>query len=575
MSQLDFTARALGEPEWWAGPGKTGVQLLESGAFAAEFVTEDTTKDIVEIRRIVFQMLGMDHLVFFIDVCCNYLKVDRTMLTPPVNVIILEEKCAEAMNATITEAIKAKQRIFTVANIRRLLWFALECGLDLGPMTRHVTPDEFRKQGISPFDLYGISLRGPNCVTVDSAEMLTRVRLQDQHLDGLVPRIVLAHTTLVTNPIFNDEYVKTHATSQLNSIDSGSAVWFEILDVLFDYHQQTLSEFGTIFITCACLRAAGGTNMSQLIYTNGEKQHRMLPWLLRKPDLNDGSLIVRFFRHFGTEIEQIFACSSICKDHPDWPHACVLLINLLIRRKGFIANVNRLLGMNVESQADIAAYVSANMRLSDVRAIDTGLMTMVVKHSTFDNKSSIDRVLAWMTSKVSDSGLNRAVCLFAYRLFQTRSADECAAIYVRLREVRSLHNNYSEIIYYLLNGKTLGSYNISLQCSHHLALDMLELKFNNNAIAHVLDAIHDRRRVFMPYARTINIIRELCKRRFRFDLLMSLINRHYHVHEVSPCAQRLIDQLITLDCYSREQRQIITDRLRHISLAEPTRRWWR
>ncbi|MBL4693960.1 hypothetical protein JKY72_01170 [Candidatus Gracilibacteria bacterium] len=177
-------------PEWWTKPGNTGVQLLAGNALAAEFVAEETFADIREIRRIIFQMLGMDHLVFFIDACCNHLELGSAVIQDRLR----------------TKKMKAAKRLaFDDDNARRLLWFALECGLELEPTTRHITPFGLRQRGIDHFTMCrSYPLTSADCTTMSTVEMLTKLRVQKVHLNGSVTRAVLDSATFNAIPIYDE-----------------------------------------------------------------------------------------------------------------------------------------------------------------------------------------------------------------------------------------------------------------------------------------------------------------------------------------------------------------------------------
>ena len=525
---LMSAALTLGEPEWWTGPEQTGSQLLEDGTFAAEFVAEETFADIREIRRIIFQMLGMDHLVFFIDACCSYLRIDVDAI------VSVEERTKEmkTMVKAMNAAAKAKkQDIFDDANIRRLLYFALECGLDLGPTACHVTPFAFRKYKIAHFSVSGINLRAfKRRLTVTTVEMLTKLQMHHKHINGTVTRAVLDSTTFNAGPIFDECGIIVHPRTRLYSNDSGSAVWFEILDVLFAYHQSA-SPSNTFNIMSKCLHEVKGhaTLFTQLITANRcDKQRRMLPWLLRKPDWSDGAHIIVFYRAVA-DVNRIFACADLCKDHPDWRHTCVRLINMFVARKHFIANVRRLPGMAHMTLADIGNYVLANIqrarRLPIVCSIRCNLMQFIVKHATFDTVSSVDRVFAWGIS-YSDS----IMLVFAQRLFLIQTVAQRAVTYKRFLAViyvghSTCDSRLGEIIYYLMHGEeSFGTYTQTHHSSLLLVEDMLKLGLDDRAIAHIISATHTQDVSNMSY-----LIIKLCERKLRFDLLLRLLDRYCRI----------------------------------------------
>ena len=540
---------AHGEPEWWTGPEQTGHQLLESGAFAEQFVAEQTTADLVEIRRIVFQMLGMDHLVLFIDACCCYSQPDVSSFTQSETVIISEEERTEALNAAVALAKAAKKRTFNVSNIRRLLWFAIECGLDLGQTARHLTPYALYLRGIGSRDMNGFRLRGleHECGAVNTTDVLTRIQLHGEYVDVVVTHAVLACTT------FNAETV-LHDAVRLDTCDSGSAVWFEILDMLFAYHQRASPAASSMSIMSKCLHLfVDGTAMMQILSADScDKQRRMLPYLLRKPDLSDGSIILMFCGISpDTDVDHIIACAELCGDHPNWPHMCVKLIDRFTRYKQFVATVNRLPGVNVESQADIAAYVIATMKLGDTCQLGFRLMQVIAKYGTFDT------VLKWVMSNEDPCVRELVACVFAHRLFLTWTVAERAVIYDRYIKAHPGPRCYSTIIYYLMHGEdAFGTY--PHRCSLHLVFDMLVFEFEDCAIAHIIDASHAREHIQMSSDCVVGGILDLCKKELRFDLLMRLVNRHYRPGMVDDFTlQLMVMKLEIATCYSVEQRQIL------------------
>ena len=543
---------AHGEPEWWTGPEQTGVQLLKDNAFAAEFVAEKTTADVREIRRIVFQMLGMDHLVLFIDACCNYLQPDASSSTSPKYVITPRKKRTEAMKVVLTSMIAAKKSAFNEDNIRRLLWFALECGLDLGPTTRHLTPSSLRKRGISPSDLCGISLRGIVVYdTMNTIELLTRVQVHKKNVDIVVTRAVLACIT------FNAETI-LYSTMRLYAGYSNSAVWYEILDKLFIYHQRVSPAASSMSILSKCLyMLAGKTVAAHLIFANDcDKQRRMLPYLLRKPDLNDASIIPAFNSRVDN-VDHVIAMTELCCSHPNWHHASVKIINIFANDDDdeFIANVNRLHGVNVESHADIAAYVFANVKLGDTRSFCSSLMQIIAKHGAFDT------VMKWMMSSEDPCRMSKVACIFAHRLFQTYPVAERAVIYRRYLKVHPGLRSDSTIIYYLMHGKD-AVYAYWHRRSLYLVRDMLKFGFEDNAIAHIIDVSHAREYIPPSFDCGIGRIQDLCERELRFDLLMRLINRHCHVRVLDYRTEKLLTRLKSdYYCYSIKQRMAIITRI--------------
>ncbi|MBL4694895.1 hypothetical protein JKY72_06020, partial [Candidatus Gracilibacteria bacterium] len=313
MAQPASAAIAHGAPEWWTGPGETGVQLLAGNAFAAEFVAEKTTADLVAIRRIVFQMLGMDHLVLFIDACCN--PLDQTHPNVPDGHLTTKEK-----RVAITKALAAKQLAFSEANVSRLLWFALECGLILESNTRHVTPFKFGKPVRTMFNQHALCVKHTQC-TMNVVEMLTQLRVHEVHIDSVVAHAVLNSTTFDANPAF-DKRMRFIQPTRLYTYDAGSAVWYDILDTLFAYHKNMWPQFDAISTLGRCLHAVDDVSiMDQLIAADvWDEQRRMLPYLLSKTDLSD-SIIFTFCSDIddGSDIDRIFKCARLCKDYPDWP----------------------------------------------------------------------------------------------------------------------------------------------------------------------------------------------------------------------------------------------------------------
>ena len=497
-----------------SGVENTGVQLFADDMLATDFLTKQTYAVIHDIRRIVFQMLGMDHLVLFIDACIK--------LRLP--------------NETQTEAAK----------VRLLLYFAIECGLDLGPTARHLTLFHLYLQGVDPFELRDISLYSVEHRVMSTAAVLTRMRTHKKHIDGTILSTVLASTSLVTDPIFDGCGTIVHDSTRLCSLDSGSAVWFEILDIMFTYHQRTHPTFTSLHILSMCLHASRTYPiMTQLVCANvWDDRRRMLPYLLRKPDLNDGSIIYSFF-YRADYIDHIIACAAICKDHPNWPQMCVRVITVCAAHKDFVTNVSRLPGMNVESKADIAAYVIANVKSSDVRSLSVDLMQLVVNYSAFDTPSSIDRVLTWITSCTRPSDSSKVMCLFAYRLFQMRADAERAAIYERYRAVYPDQQYHSEIIYYLMHGEdAFGTYDRETKCNLHLVHDMLVLVLDNRAIAYIIDATNARAGIYLEH--NAGWFTVLCEFRLHFDLLLILLKRH--PFDADKCG--ILDTIKASDCYS-------------------------
>ncbi|MBL4695123.1 hypothetical protein JKY72_07200 [Candidatus Gracilibacteria bacterium] len=544
---------AHGEPEWWTGPDNTGVQLLAGNAFAAEFVAEQTTADLVEIRRIVFQMLGMDHLVLFIDACSNCLQ---PRVDDPENCIILPMVYV-AYVVVNAESVKA--------NIHRLLWFALECGLDLRPTARHITPIEFAEQGTNPC---GMSLQGhESCDKLNTTDMLVKLRLQHQHIDDDISHAVLACTTVVTSPIFDDDNkVMLHDTVRLCTSDSGSSAWHEILDLLFIYHKRVSPAASSLSIMSKCLHeVTGKTIVNQLVQADwADKHRRILPYLLRKPDLSS-CFMFNFSR--GSDSLYLNECAKLCVDRPDWPQACAKLINLIANHtkllpKFLITRVNNLPSMNVTSQADIAAYIIANVKLDSVRELSGHLMQVVVRYGTFNTPFSIDCVLAWMNNKYQFA-ISKVACMFAHQLFLTRPVAERAAIYERLLKVNHRSPEHGEIIYYLMHGEdAFGTYKAKHLCSLHLVFDMLDNECNDSAIAYIIDASLAREQIQMPSDCIANWILGLYQQELRFDLLMRLVNRHYRPGIPDRATTLLlVMKLGTTTCYSVEQRHILINRI--------------
>ncbi|MBL4694892.1 hypothetical protein JKY72_06005 [Candidatus Gracilibacteria bacterium] len=510
-----------GDPEWWTGPNQTGRQLLSHTMFAEQFVAEDTTADIRAIRSIVFQMLGMDHLVFFIDVCCNNLEPDVDALTPVENVIISEEKHTEALKAPAVTRIKAKKKGFNVSNIRRLLGFALECGLKLGQTTQHMTPREHRRRGINPFDLCNISIRGHELGNVNTIEMLTQLRLQEAHIDGTVCRAILSCTSFNMGSIIDESNVILQPRTRLHPEDSGSAVWFNVLDMLFVYHQNASPMSSSFDILTECLSISRVNILCVLVDANKcDEQRRLLPYLLRKPDLNDGKLILMFCAdtfNFGNidNIDYIIACAELCCEHPNWPQTCVKLINcLFMKRKHFIANVKRLPGVNVESQADIVAYIFANM--NGVQDISCHLIIFMAEYGAFDTTVSIDYMMGMLRRNGFGYFASEAAMSFAYRLGSTQPVTERIILYKRYFEHAKYSQRPTAIIHYLMHHKSLYfKYSRLQRCSLHVG-DFLELELDNRTIVSVKCPRHlDGRET--PYGYLTANIRELCDKKIHMD----------------------------------------------------------
>ncbi|MBL4695122.1 hypothetical protein JKY72_07195 [Candidatus Gracilibacteria bacterium] len=553
---------ALGAPEWWTGPEQTGSQLLESGAFAEQFVAKETTADLVEIRRIVFQMLGMDHLVLFIDACCNYLRID-------VDAMVSEERCTKEMKAmvkAINAVMKAKkQRAFDEDNISRLLYFALECGLELEPATRHMTLRGFRKQEIEHFGISDIHLRGfMSRSTMTAVEMLTKMSIHSTEINGAVARAVLACTTFNASTIFDKDMFVIQWRTRLYASDSGSAVWFDVLDMLFVYHQRASPASSSLGILAKCLQKMDGvTIMNRLVEADRcDEQRRMLPYLLGKPDLSDGSIIVEFYQD-AADIKHFATMAELCKNHPDWPRTCVKLVNMFANcrylysdadRMQFITYVNHIPGMDNMTLADIANYISADLQMNDACEIGKRLMQTVVKYATFDTELSLDVVFEWMLNHDS-----YVPFVFAERLYLTHSVAERAAIYERFVVIE--HSSFpgtrrSALIYYLMHGEeAFNTYTRSTVCNIHLVLDMLAIKCESETIAYIISAACKpgvSKRDHVPE----NVLK-LCKRGLRFDLLMRLVKQHYHTYTYEARTEKLVEQLETSTYYEPDQLQLL------------------
>ncbi|MBL4693958.1 hypothetical protein JKY72_01160 [Candidatus Gracilibacteria bacterium] len=261
----------------------------------------------------------------------------------------------------------------------------------------------------------------------------------------------------------------------------------------------------------------------------------MLPWLLRKPDLNDGSLILRFCRNPIDEIEQIIACAELCKAHQGWSRTCVQLISMFARYEQFVANVNRLLGVNVEltSHADVVAYLFANMKIADVRVIGCDLMQFIVIHAVFDTKLSVDWVFEWMVDVTPNPPrsyfISKLMCIFAQHLFLIRPVNERLVIYKRFRAAFPQRQHHDEIIYYLLHGENAaGTYGpVPPQCSLQIVLEMRVIECEDHVIAYIIDALHSHELVVISRSNALDLIFRLFERKLRFDLLMLLVNRHH------------------------------------------------
>ena len=510
-----------GAPKWWTKPRNTGRQLLEGNALAAEFVAEETFVDIREIRRIIFRMLGMNHLVFFLNACCDYRQPQGEM----------------------TIMCHTERLAFNEDNVRRLLWFALECGLELEARTQHMTQFGFRQRGIDHFTLCRSGLYLADCAaTVTTVEMLTKLRICDVHLSGTVTRAVLDSTTFNAIPIFNESKTVIQASTRLRAIDSGAAVWFEILDMLFTYHQNASPMSSSLSIMAKCLQPSLYLNTMNLLVVaeSHDSERRMLPYLLRKHDLSSGAIIVKF--HYNdVYIDHIIKCAEFCKDNPGWPQACLMLINMFANHKQFAANVNRLPGLRSKSRAHIAAYVFANMDLGNVCELSIDLIDFIVKHATFVTDSNVDCVLTWMAYKKNQHKIDIIACVFAHLLFQTRPDIERAVIYEQYLKVRPTCHFFSELIYYLMHGEdSFGTYALDHRCSIYLTLDMLTLELENSAIAHIIAATHVRDLIPVPPNCIGRMLLELCKKGLRFDLLIRLVHRHYRVTVPNANALQLI-----------------------------------
>ena len=492
---------------------------------ADTFLAETTRGDMVEFRRIIFRMLGLNHLIFFLETCGN-----------SIHVVIPEDDCT-----AITHTITAKKSAFNESNVSRLLWFALECGLELEPMTQHMTPFGFCEQGIEHFGLPHIdmrqSLRG--CPTMTTVEMLTKIHRYRKHFDGVVTRVVLASTTFNAEPILDESKNLIQRPTRLCASDSGSAVWFEILDMLFTYYQSASPAASSLHIIAMCLHFSLKTPMHLLRDVDKwDKHRRILPYLLSKPDLNDGSIIFEFF-HNTADIDYLIACASVCRDHPKWPQACVQLIDRFADcdddAADVVANVSRLPGMKLRSLTDIANFVSAN-REHGAHLLSNKLVLIVVKHATHNTEQIIECVIEWLVYDNPDVTL-----VLAHRLFLTQTVAQRAAIYKRFR---STHRDTpcGEIIYHLMHGEdAFGTYSPNYN-SLRLVLVMLEHELDESAIVHVIGATHmqDVSSVLgMSY-----LVLALARHKLRFDLLLHLVDRHYHVHMPNRRATILLSELI-------------------------------
>ncbi|MBL4693961.1 hypothetical protein JKY72_01175, partial [Candidatus Gracilibacteria bacterium] len=489
-----------GPPKWWTGPGNTGLQLLVGDGLIGAFLDEATTIDMIEIRRIIFRMLGLNHLVFFLDACCNHVQLTDEM---------------DGMNnvefVNVLGTMKAaKRQAFNDTNVRRLLWFALDCGLELEATTRHMTLFGFCQRGINHFTLCrSYQMTFGRCATVATVEMLTKLRVRGVHLNGIVTNAVLDYTTFNAEPIFYENNPILQPRTRLDVTDSGSAVWFEILDMLFAYHQNASPpESSSLHIMAKCLCGSVGMNIMRLLIKadKNDTQRRMLPYLLGKHDLSSGAIITAFYLSTD-DFHYLFACADLCKRHKDWSGTCIKIINLFANCNNFVANVRQLPGMNQYTTiADIADYISVNLQLDrpQVCKIGSKLALIVVRHTTFATESSIDWVFEWMMNDEQHIAL-----VFAERLFQTRTVAQRAVIYKRFlaSDKRSCR---AEIIYYLMHGKdAFGTYEHSEHCSLSLVINMLEHKFEDNTVDHIISAAHTQdvdRFDDVPY-----LILELCK----------------------------------------------------------------
>ncbi|MBL4694893.1 hypothetical protein JKY72_06010 [Candidatus Gracilibacteria bacterium] len=520
-------AFALGAPEWWTGPGKTGVQLLESDAFAAEFVAKETTADVREIRRIVFQMLGLDHLLLFLGNCCcvendEYAEVD-------------------------VEAQAAKKSAFDEDNTSRMLYFALECGLDLGLDVYHKIEFELSNLQIELFGPNEFAATYAGSDTLNTVELLTKAHIRQVHVSGVVTRAVLACATFDAT------------TTRLYTGDSGSAVWYDILDILFAHHQLEHLELSTVDILrdyCLDLLPVAFKFAAFIDADRHDKQRRMLPYLLSKADLSSGSIIVRFC-HTSADFAYLIACAAVCGSHRQWSRTCVGLISLFAEHKEFIANVSSLPGLGyVKSQHDVVNYVLACLQwlggsMIDVGDFSVGLMRVLVKADAL----TVDRFFRWVEADNKALRVSSVTVVFAAQMFLTQSITTRMDLYQRFCTVDLYRDRHVEIVYTLLLGK--GSFvrnGCRSNCSIYLALDMLAQDLDIRAIEYVIEEAHarDAIRCFPS-----DHILELCERQLRFDLLLLLVKRHYHAHIRKTRALELIDELKTVTCYTDSQMQIL------------------
>ena len=526
-------------------------QLLDGGVCAAKFMINRTRSDIREIRRIVFQMLGMDHLVVFINTCCNYFEIgDDVLKMAPMADLVAEQ----ASEQTFKDAQAAKKNVFDYGNVSRLLYFAVECGLDLRLSAHHKLARTLREQGTRLHALHKNDLTGEH-KAMPTIEMLMTIRLRGEHIDGVITRAVLNCTPFDVS------------TTRLHPGDSGSAVWFEILEMLFVYHQYKHPELSTIRILidyCLCGHSATFKPLTNA--NKHDKQRRMLPYLLSKPDLSNGRIIVRFFRRT-IDAEYIGTCAELCKTHKSWPQTCVGLISLFAKHNDFVANVSLLPGLgHVKSQHDVVIYMLMHMRFSGrmcgLHYIGDKLIQMLIKADAL----TTDQFFIWIDMNNRAMRVSDTAIIFAAQLFLTHSVAERTVLFERFRVADVCDDCVVEIINILLleNGSLnhRAARNLSSVCRIYLALNMLELDLDIRVIEYVLGeaccSSHCRR--IIP--RLSEKIFRLCEYQLRFDLLLGLVKQHWRAQRTSERAREFIKELKKLTCYEPAELQNLSNYIR-------------
>ncbi|MBL4694894.1 hypothetical protein JKY72_06015 [Candidatus Gracilibacteria bacterium] len=579
-------------------------QPADSAGHISELLTS-TRPFIAEMRRIIFRLIGLDNLVIFFNTCCNYYVLNGTdeLLTrmsiaefamsdafnhipdePLLRAVIEFSELPEHMQEILThaqipfnilfgrmrhirsvavanemafnkarsEAQWAKRKAFTAVNIRQLLWFAIECGLDLSPNATHNITFE-PNDALMLYNLYGVGSEDQTLAT--TAQLLTKLRLLGEAIPKDVANAVIRHVDFDgCTPI------------RSNMEDSGSEAWYHVLDSIFVQHQAAHPELDPIDILvdhCLIEYICDLTKLKILIHVDKfDPQRRMLPYLLSKPNLSDSG-IIRYFIRNANDDEYIIACAKLCVPHKDWIRTHVLLIDIYAYYPNLLVCINALPEGNFESVTAIATYVSANMQLDYVNLLREPLMRLVAARSMFETDLSVDCMLAWLKNVKKFDSISQLACMFAHQIFLTRSAGERAVIYDRYLEAWPDFNLYCELVYHLLHGEeSVGNCERSLHCSIRLVRGMCNCSFTDQAIAHVIDVMHARERVEVSNAVTIQLFISVCELGLQFDLLMRLAEYHLQSRMSRDVAEAFMEQ-IKETSYSDDQYQALFECFLH------------